>query len=364
MPETKRTITIEDRRPEGEEAIAKTGKIYAARLVERGLTVDDLGSETVPLRRADDDRDLIAGAVRAALAETGKFTVNKRPDEVVEEPVAPASKESSLDEAGTRKVRALFESPDAGYEGYALQLLRKGKIDPENLPEGSTPLWESPEAALNELLANLNPAVLEKIDRDVTTAAIAIEPVVSHEAVYVRDHGTKDYDRRVVGDTSFSISAWAAKDLNKANQRNKVGSTDGKRIIGWCIGIVDKAEVTKVLKSDGNVSTKTLEDRAKDFHGEGGHGRLGFVSAVDHPVLYGLMLNESRSEDTKNPIDNVQARNGVWSMGTRVDNSGQYPRVAGGNWFRDGGKATLYESNASNPDDDGRVRLAVMFNKS
>jgi len=91
MSETKRTVVIEDRRPGGEEAIAKTGRIYAARLVEQGVTVDDLGSETCT--PTDDDRDVIA-AVRAVLAETAKFTVTQRPDEVVEEPVAPASHEA------------------------------------------------------------------------------------------------------------------------------------------------------------------------------------------------------------------------------------------------------------------------------
>lgn len=364
MVEIQRTITIQDRRPEGEEAITKTGQIYAARLVEQGLTVDHLGSETAPLRRADDNHGLIAGAVRAALAKTGQFTVTQRPDEVVEEPVAPASKVSSLDEAGTRKVRVLFESPGAGYVGYALQMLKHANIDPENLPEGSAPLWESPEAALNELLANLTPAMLEVIDRDVTTPAVVIEPIMSHEAVYVKDHETTDYDRRVAGDTPFYVSEWAGKDLNKANQRNGVGSTDGQRIVGWRIGVADKAQVTKALVSDGDVNTKKLENRAKDFYVEGGHGTLGFVSAVDHPVLYGLMMNESRGGDAKNTIDDIRTSNGVWTMGTRVDSSGQYPRVAGGGWGSGYGKAYLFEDFANDPLSNARVRLAVMFKKS
>lgn len=367
MAETSRkTVTIEDRRAEVEGAVAKAGRHFAAVLLQKGLTVDALGSEDVPLRREGDDRNTIVAAVREESAKMTNFTVTEKtekPDEVVEEPVAQATKES-LDEAGIKRVIALFESADAGYEGYALQVLRDANIAPDNLPEGSVPLWESPEAALDELLANLTPAMLEVIDRDVTTPAIVIEPIMSHEAVYVKDHKTTNYDRRVVGDTPFYVSKWAAEDLNKANQRNKVGSTDGQGIVGWRIGVADKAQVTKTLESDGDVNTKKLEDRAKDFHGEGGHGTLGFVSAVDHPVLYGLMMNESRSEDTKNPIDDVQAGNGVWSMGTRVDNSGQYPRVACGVWNGYDGEARLDGSNAYNPYDDARVRLAVMFNKS
>ncbi|MDA1060323.1 MAG: hypothetical protein O3B47_00850 [bacterium] len=364
MAETQRTVTIIDRRAEGEEAARGTGRHYGKLLLQKGLTVDAIGTDALPLGRETDKRDAVIAAVREESAKMANFTVTEKPDEVVKEPVAPASKESSLDEAGTRKVRALFESAEAGYNGYALELLRKGKIDPDNLPEGSAPLWESPEAALNELLANLTPAVLEKIDSDVTSPAIVIEPIMSHEAVYVKDHETTDYDRRVVGDTPFYVSEWAAKDLNNASQRNKVGSTDGQRIVGWCIGVADKAQVTKTLESDGDVSAKTLEDRAKDFHGERGHGTLGFVSAVDRPVLYGLMMNQSRSEYTNNPVDNVQEKNGVWTMGTRVDNSGQYPRVAGGLWNGRGGRASLYEDSADCPDDRARVRLAVMFNKS
>lgn len=279
------------------------------------------------------------------------------------EATAPASNES-LDEAGVQKVRTLFESADAGYEGYALQALKNANIDTNKLPEDSMPIWESPEAALSELLANLTPAMFEVIYRDYTTPAIVIEPIMSHEAVYVKDHETTRYDRRVVGNTPFYVSEGAAKNLDVVNQANNIGSTDGKRIIGWRIGIADKAEVTKTLESDGDVNIKKLEDRARDFHGKGCHGTLGFVSVVDHPVLYGLMINESRSEDTKKPIDNIQARNGVWSMGTRIDNRGQCPSIAGGGWSGSTCRARLYEFDASGHSRSARVRLAVMFNKS
>lgn len=365
MAETSRkTVTIEDRRAEGEEAVAKDGRYFAAVLLQKGLTVDALGSEDVPLRREGDDRNTIVAAVREESAKMANSTATKNPDEVVEEPVAPAGSESSLEEDGTRKVRALFESREAGYEGYALQALRNANIAPDNLPEGSASLWESPEAALNDLLANLTPAVLEKIDRDVTDPAIVIEPVMSHKAVYVKDHEITNYDCRVVGDTPFFVSERAAKDLDRVNQENNVGLTDGQKIVGWRIGIADKAQVTKILESDGDVNTKKLEDRARDFHGEGGHGKLGFISVADNLILYGLVMNESRSEDKRNTIDDVQARNGVWSMGTCVDNSGQYPRVAGGDWDSRGGRADLYEFDANYPDNYARVRLAVMFNKS
>ena len=38
-------------------------------------------------------------------------------------------------------------------------------------------------------------------------------------------------------------------------------------------------------------------------------------------------------------------------------------RVAGGNWNRNNDKANLNENNADNPNNNARVRLAVMFKK-
>lgn len=110
---------------------------------------------------------------------------------------APASAEDggTVDEAPqqtpaqarVQKVRALFESPDAGYEGYALKMLRDAGIDPENLPDGSAPLWESKEAAMTELLSNLTMAHLEVIQHDYKEPAIAIEPIMASDKVYVKD---------------------------------------------------------------------------------------------------------------------------------------------------------------------------------
>lgn len=340
-----RTITVEDQRAGGDHA-TNDAIHFAHELAQKGLTVDALGSEEVPLRREgdNDNGDAMVAAVREEYARAANFTATKE----------------SLDE----KIRALFESQDAGYVGYALQKLRNGKIAPNNLPEGSAPLWESPEAALSELLANLTPAIHEVIDRDYTTPAIVIEPVMSHEAVYVRDHETTDYDCRVVGNTPFYVSEWAAQDLDETNQRNEISSTDGERIVGWRIGIADKAKVTKVLGTDGDVESKELQDRARDFHGEGGYGKLGFFSVADHPILYGLMMNRSRNIDQPNPIDDVHAQGGVWTMGTHVDSSSEYPRVAGGRWSSHIDRALLLEDDAYVPNGNARVRLALMFNKS
>ena len=77
------------------------------------------------------------------------------------------------------------------------------------------------------------------------------------------------------------------------------------------------------------------------------------------------MMNESRSEDAENPIDDSENKNGVFTMGTSVDNSDRYPRVAGNRWSRRDNEADLDEYDATSPFfHNARVRLVVMFNKS
>jgi hypothetical protein len=273
--------------------------------------------------------------------------------------------EGNLDSSDISKVRALFDSPEAGYAGYALPMLHNGNIDPNNLPEGSAPLWESREAALAELLGHLTSEMLEVIQRDYKEPAIVIEPIRSPEAVYVKNASEKGYDRRVLGTTPFFVSEWSESYLDRVNSdQDHIGSMDGNKIVGWSIGIVDKAQVTKVLATDGNVTVKTLKDRARDFHGQGGHGQRGFVSVMDRPGLYGLMMNHCRQGDDPQPIDDVAGDGGVWTMGTNLDESGQYPRVAGGLWSCNLDQAYLGESNAAPPLHVARVRLAMMFKKA
>lgn len=171
-------------------------------------------------------------------------------------------------------------------------------------------------------------------------------------------------DRRVVGNTPFLVTEWSGEYLDEVDSGDSVGSMDSDKIVGWRIGIADKDKVTKVLATDGDVATKKLQDRAVDFHAEGGNGSKGFASAMDHPRLYGLMLNESRSGDSPDPIDDVVASDGVWTMGTKVDDSVSPPRVAGGGWVRSNGKGGLNENFAAFPNYNARVRLVVMFDKT
>lgn len=306
------------------------------------------------------------------LLENG-LTLEDLSQEIGERIKAAAAVHQGLDEAGQDKLRTLFESPNAGYQGYALKLLCYANIDLDNLPEGSAPLWESPEAAWAELLANLTPAHLEVIQRDYKEPAIVIEPIRAHAGVYVKDASVKDYDRRVVGDTPFAVSNWSAAYLDQADTDNNAGSINVDRIVGWKIGIADKVQVTKVLATDGDVTKKPLQDRARDFHDEGGYGAKGFSSTMDHPGLYGLIMNGSRQGDLPRPIDDIGASDGVWTMGTTLygpaakvydPSMDDYSRVAGGDWNRYGGYAHLDEYHADAPNSDARVRLAVMFKKA
>ena len=92
MEESNRKITveIEDRRAEGD-PLTNDARHFASVLTKKGLTVDALGSEEAPLRREGDNRDAMVAAVRKEYARAANFTVTKNPDEVVEEPLAPAN---------------------------------------------------------------------------------------------------------------------------------------------------------------------------------------------------------------------------------------------------------------------------------
>lgn len=270
--------------------------------------------------------------------------------------------QTPLDEEGRQKVLDLFNSGDDGYEGFALPRLKRAKIDIGNLPEGSAPFWESPEAALAELTSNLTQEQLRVIEEDYMKPAIIVEPITAHATLYVRDTKEEQYDRRVVGETPFYISKWSATYLDRMESRDGIGKTGkAQNIVGWRIGIVDKARAPKILATDGEVAVKTLGNRVKDFH-EKGHGRLGFNSLMDFPGAYGLAMDGSVQE-SKEPIDNVLGNGGTWTMNTQVDASGELKLVAGGCWDRYDGQADLYGGDAGYPRGRARVRLAVMFRK-
>ena len=56
------------------EAIAKTDRVYADRPAEQGLTVDNLGSENAPLRRANAAREAFAKTANAVREAQGDIT--------------------------------------------------------------------------------------------------------------------------------------------------------------------------------------------------------------------------------------------------------------------------------------------------
>ena len=62
--------------------------------MQKGLTVDAIGSDALPLRRETDARNEVIVAVGGAFAEAAKSAVTKRPDEVVEESVEPFNSEA------------------------------------------------------------------------------------------------------------------------------------------------------------------------------------------------------------------------------------------------------------------------------
>ncbi len=73
-PRPKIAVETEDRRAEGD-ALTNDAKHFAGTLINKGLTVQDLGSEKAPLRREGDNRDAMVSAVRKEYAKAANFTV-------------------------------------------------------------------------------------------------------------------------------------------------------------------------------------------------------------------------------------------------------------------------------------------------
>ncbi len=114
MTETNReTVTIENRRAEGEEAEIGTGFHYAALLHQKGLTAEALGSKDMPLRRVTDTADTVVAGMRKASAKLASL-VTEIPDEVVKKTFVPASSESLENLNGIE--RACLEAMKADFD--------------------------------------------------------------------------------------------------------------------------------------------------------------------------------------------------------------------------------------------------------
>lgn len=124
MEKFTRTTVVKNQRADGRTTEEDARGVLAQHTPD--VTVDDLGGEALALRTTD-GRDTMVAAVREEAANLARFTVTENPDEVIEEPVAPAKDEA---------IAIKLENPERVEQVEIDERLQFLVVDPINaLPE-------------------------------------------------------------------------------------------------------------------------------------------------------------------------------------------------------------------------------------
>lgn len=245
-----------------------------------------------------------------------------------------------LSDENKEKVRNLFNDPEDGFKGYALDMNKGMRGDPEKRQQGDKEP-PSEKEALAILLRSCTDEQMEEIGTNFTRPVIVMRPIVVFSETFV-----KDGENYKVGNTKFIVDDFGLNELKEEDKGNGIDSLAKTRIIGWEIGIADGAPQTKVLDTDGKVETKILEERIRDSDKKRDPIGVKRVSAS----LVALMLNKSRRDGT--PIESR-----TWTPVGAVKDG----LAAGVLWRSTFGQAYLREFNAYDLLERARLRFAVMF---
>lgn len=270
-----------------------------------------------------------------------------------------------LSETDKQEITDLFNSPEDGFDGYALAMQEGTRGDLENRKEGDKdPLGK--KEALAFLLEHLTPPQMQEIEKNFTRPVIVMRPIVVYSEIFGRK---KNYNMGLerlcykVRDIDVHTTKFYENELEKEQERDGITPSDGTKIIGWEIGIADGANSPNFLDTDWDASKKGVNSRMidnDDLRDPMGIQRVGptlemliqiqnIKSNVRGPNYIEILVGAASRE---NPSEKK------WLSSTsRVEDAG----VACARWSDINQVLTLTDLTNWLPSWGARMRLAVMF---